>query len=244
MRRHFAVWAIAATAALGTTACSSAEAPVDQDSTKDNAPSATAEAAASPASDTSEGASVEILDSGFGQNEYGTQGIAVVTTDDEAAVGEMVTVTANFMDAEGQIIATEEQVESFGWVGQELVLPISVFIDDPAVKVDRIDVSASLSDYGSREAKDPLPVLEAAEVKAGQYGGHTAAFEFTNESGTDLEDLRVGVVCYDASAAIIGGTSTYPSLVPAGKTIRIEADPTVSDDPASCKAFLGYGVGF
>lgn len=244
MNRHFAILSITATAALGLTACASGEEPAEPTSAEEPKAAATSESTASQTSATDEGATVEILASGVGQDDASVQGIAIVTTDDESAVGEMVTVTANFLDADGGIIATEEQVESFSWSGQELVMPISVYLDDPSAEVATIDVSASLSDYGSQSAMDPLPVLDASEVKANEYGGFSTVFELTNESGADLEDLRVGVVCYDASNKIIGGTSTYPSLAPAGKTIRIEADPIVSTDPASCKAFLGHGVTF
>lgn len=191
-----------------------------------------------------EEATVEIVDSGFGQSDSSVQGIVVVTTDSEASVGDFVfvTVSVNFLDAAGQIIATEEQVESFSWVGQELVLPVSLYLDDP-VEVASIEPSASISDDRSSDpGKAPLPVLDASEIKAGSYGGYTASFGFTNETAEDLDDLRVGVVCYDQAKKIIGGTSTYPDFAPAGKTIRIDADPTVSAKPASCRAFLNYGL--
>lgn len=216
----------------GTEENPAASAPAGSDGGDKNASSGT----------TDDKATVEIVDSGFGQSESSVQGIVIVTTDTEAALGEFVTVTANFLDADGQIIATEEQVESLSWVGQELVLPVSLYLDDDSVKVASIDPSVSLSDYGSQESSAaPLPVLEATEIKKGEYGGYTASFGFTNETATDLEDLRVGVVCYDKAEEIIGGTSNYPPPVPAGKTIRIDADLTVSKKPASCKAFMNYG---
>jgi hypothetical protein len=188
---------------------------------------------------------VEIVDFGFGQSETSAQGIVIVSTDSEAAIGEFVTVTANFLDADGQIIATEEQVESFNWVGQELVLPVWLYLDGkPNAKVVSIEPSATLSDYGMREAASaPLPVLEATEIKKTEYGdGYNASFGFTNETTEDLTDLRVGVACYNAANKIIGGTSTYPELAPVGKTIRIDAEATVSEKPASCKAFVNYSA--
>ena len=186
---------------------------------------------------------VEIVSSGFGQSEYSVEGIVVVTTDSEAALGEFVTVSVNFLDAAGQILATEEQVESLNWVGQELVLPVTPYDIADNAKVASIEPSASLSDYGMTEpAEAPLPVLEATAIKKGEFGGFTASFGFTNETDVDLENLRVGVVCYDAAGKIMGGTSTYPELAPAGKTIRIDADPTVATKPASCKAFMNYDV--
>lgn len=187
---------------------------------------------------------VEIVDSGFVQSdESSVEAIVIVHTDDEAAIGEFVTATVNFLDADGQILVTEEQVESFSWVGQDLVLPVTAF--DPNGTVATIDPSISLSDYGATEPVGaPLPVLDATEIQeSGSPGYYTPSFGFTNETDTDLEDLRVGVVCYDDAMNIIGGGSTYPSVAPAGNTIRIDADGVkASETPASCKAFVNYGL--
>ncbi len=185
---------------------------------------------------------VEIVDFGFGQTDCCTLGIVIATTDSEAAVGESVTVTVNFLDADGQILETVEQVESFSWVGQELVLPVTPYQLTDADTVASMDPSVSLSDYGSEPMEAPLPVLDATEISKNDYGGYTASFAFANDTDADLEDLRVGVVCYNAAEEIIGGTSAYPALAPAGKTIRIDADPTVAAMPESCKAFVNYDV--
>jgi hypothetical protein len=184
---------------------------------------------------------VEIVDSGFGQGEFTTQAMVIVTTDSEAAIGEFVTTSVNFLDAKGQILATAEQVESFNWVGQQLAMPVTPTDLDEKAKVASIEPSVSLSDYGmSEESKAPLPVLDSTEVKRGQYGGFAASFALTNDTDAELKSPRVGVVCYDAAKRIIGGTSMYPEFVPAGKTIRIDAEPTVSGKPTSCEAFVNY----
>ena len=187
---------------------------------------------------------VKIMDFGLGQAESDAHGIVIVTTDSKSAIGESVTVTANFLDADGEIIATEEQTEGFNWVGQELVLPIWLYLDDkPDLKIASIDPSVTLSDYGTTGVeKEPLPVLEATDVRKAEFGGYMASFNFTNKSDDDLADLRVGIVCFDGASKIVGGTSTYPELAPAGKTIRIDAEPTVSGKPTSCKAYMNYDV--
>ncbi len=183
----------------------------------------------------------EIVNAGFAQGEYTTQAMVIVTTETEAAVGEFVTASVNFLDANGQILATAEQVESFNWVGQELALPVTPSGLDGNAKVASIDPSVSMSDYGTtEEARDPLPVLDSTEIKKGEYGGFTASFALTNETDADLKSPRLGIVCYNAADKIIGGTSTYPNVVPAGKTVRIDAEPTVSAKPASCRAFVNY----
>jgi hypothetical protein len=188
--------------------------------------------------------SVKLVAQGFGQaDEYAT-GIAIVTTDSKASMGESVTVSANLLDAKGQILATEEQVEQFNWVGQQLVLPISFDLSNqPQAKGTKIEASASISDYGmGGEEKAALPTLNSVGVKQGEYGGSTATFAFKNTTQDALKDMRVGIVCYNKADAIIGGSSEYPSLAAPGATIRIDSDVTTSAMPAKCKAFPNYDV--
>lgn len=189
--------------------------------------------------------STAIVDAGFGATDDAAQAMIVVTTTDANAIGESVTVTVNFLDKEGQILATEEQVESFNWVGQELAMPVWLYLEDlPGnPQIASIDPSVSVSDYGMKdEPQAPLPVLDSTEIRKGPYGDTVASFAFTNDSSEELTDLRVGVVCYNPAGKIVGGTSTYPELAPAGKTIRIDADVTVTGKPSTCKAFVNYDV--
>jgi hypothetical protein len=185
---------------------------------------------------------VELVDLGFGQSGAYVQGVAIVTTNTDASVGEFVTASVNFLDESGRIIGTEEQVESFNWVGQQLVLPIWLDLsDNPKAKVSKIVPSVSISDYGAAEPRAALPILKSTEVKKTRFDGTTTSFAFKNTTDTDLKNLRVGVVCYDKGGKISGGQSTYPNLSPADKTIRIDSNVTTSGTPRICKAFLNYG---
>lgn len=187
---------------------------------------------------------VKVVASGFGQSDQYVQAIVIVTTDSEASIGESATASVNFLDAGGEILGTEEQVEGFKWVGQELVLPVWLDLSDNAkAKVASIEVSTKITDYGSAEQPAaPLAPIKSKSVQKNEYGSRTAVFEFTNSSDEDLSSPRVGVVCYDAAGKIVGGASEYPDLVAAGKTIRIDSDVTVSGTPSSCKAFPSYDV--
>ncbi len=213
-----------------------------------SAPASTPEVNPSPSSPGDVAVAVplelQVVDYGFGQSGDVTQAIVLVRSDSEAAVGEFVTVSVNFLSASGELIATETQVESFSWAGQELALPVWSFSEGRNITVASIDPSVSLSDYGaSVSARPPLPVLEATGVGDDQFGGYSASFDFTNDTGGDLSSLRVGVACYNAEGEIIGGGPVYPELAPAGKTIRIEAQQlVVSETPTSCKAFVNYGT--
>lgn len=186
---------------------------------------------------------VEVVDSGFGQLGDYVHGVVVVTSGDAAAVGEFVTASMNFHDATGALVGTSEQVESFSWAGQELVLPLVLDLSaTPGVEVADVDVSVSLSDYGlGGETVDPLDPADAREIRPGQFGGTTAVFEIANPTATDLDGARIGIVCRDAGGAVIGGTSEYPNLIAAGKTVLVESDIATSGAPATCTAYPNYG---
>lgn len=187
---------------------------------------------------------VTLVDSGLGQKGEYVQGIAIVTSQGEAAVGEFVTVSMNFLDSSGAIMATEEQVEQLRWAGQQLVLPVWLDLSgQPRATVASVEASLSLSDHGSSEESRPeLPALQSKAIKKEKYGnGYSATFEMTNDTDAALEDARIGVVCYDATEKIIGGASEYPNLVAPGKTIRLDVSVTTSGKPANCKALPSYG---
>lgn len=224
---------------LALTACGGSD---DGDDDRDSTSRSTGSAGAAeePAAPT-----VEIVESGFGQDKDDkehAQGIVIVTTDNEESLGHYVIVSLNFLDESGAILATETQTESFNWVGQEMVMPVwGNLTSNPGV-VATVEAVATIDDFGSAtEALPPLPQIDALEVKKDQYGGVTAAFEYTNETDANLEDMRVGVVCRDAAGTIVGGESTYPDLVAAGQTIRLDVDIyNVTGVPDSCKAYLNY----
>ncbi len=104
-----------------------------------------------------------------------------------------------------------------------------------------IESSVSISEYSSRRKTRPeLPVLDSESITEGSYGKWTPAFTLTNSTAEDLTDLRVGIVCYDAADTIIGGGFTFPKLIAAGKSFRIDDSVVASGEPASCKAFPNY----
>ncbi|CAJ1506368.1 serine/threonine-protein kinase [[Mycobacterium] kokjensenii] len=191
-----------------------------------------------------ENPAIGTVGSGFGQDGKSVIGIVIATTDNLGAVGQFATTSINFLDHAGNIIDTKEQVERFSWPGQQLVLPTAVFLEDPETTVASIESSISISDYSDRrKARPELPMLNAESITKNATGKWTPVFTFTNSTAEDLVDLRIGVVCYDATGSIIGGGSEYPKLVAAGKSIRIEPNRIVtSGEPTSCKALLNYGL--
>ncbi|WGX95112.1 hypothetical protein [Nocardioides sp. L-11A] len=191
------------------------------------------------------GPDAEIVDHAFVQDgEYG-KGIVLVRANNADAVGKFVTVSYNVLDAGGKILTSEEQIETFSWVGQEIGYPIFAPLDaTPGANATSIDPVVTIGDESfGEEYSAPLPVLEAQSVAKDQYGnGYTVSFGFTNETDAELEGLRVAAVCFDAAGKVIGGDSTYPDALP-GRAIRIDVEylRTVDDQqPASCKGYVNY----
>lgn len=201
------------------------------DSTDSRTDSASGSAASGDETSESPAAGVEVVETGFGQRDEYVQGIAVVTA---GPVGEFVTVSMNFLDDSGQVVATEEQVENVARDGDELVLPVWLSLDDPKVKIASVEATASISDYGSAEEDYPdLGVYETTDISK---DGYTAKFRLANPTDEAVESARIGVVCYNAGGDIIGGGSDYPELWPAGGEIVVDASITTSGKPAKCVA--------
>ncbi len=232
--------ALAAVCILGVVACGSGD---DDTST----PAAPQPAATGPATTQDEptatpapaGDESEIIEFGFARSGSSyVQAVVVVQANSPALVGEFATVSVNFLNADGRIVATEDQTEVFNWVDQRLVFPF--LVGDEGGEIASMDPVVTFSDYRSERAKPPLPVLEAFEITEASYGDDMAvSFELTNETGENM-GYRIGVVCYDEAGAVVGGEATYPDAA-AGRTVRIDVDVAVSAMPAACRAFPNYG---
>ncbi|WP_243061091.1 hypothetical protein [Nocardioides sp. SR21] len=200
-------------------------------------PNASASASATDTSEpTEEDDGGELVDYGFGQSgEYAAAMAIVENTSDHG--GQTVTVSVNFLDEAGEILATETQLESFAYAGQ--ILAMHVFTDLPKrSKVASVEPTLLVEDEGTFDESDiELDPVNAASITQ-EYGSWEAAFPFDNPTGEPLQDLRVGVVCRDNAGDIIGGTSTYPDLVPPNGSIIIETNGLiVSGEPATCTAY-------
>lgn len=233
------LFAAAAATALLLSACGSSSTGTD----------ATADGGAKITSQKKEGDSkpaVEIIDTAHTQNDEYVTGVVLVRANSDDAVGKFVTVSYNVLDGDGQILATEEQIESFSWKGQDIGFPIFVSLDaTPGAKAASIDpvVTIDADSFGASDPKEPLPVLKATSIVKEEYGdGFTASFGFTNSSEENLESMRVSGVCFNKAGKVIGGETTYPDAA-AGRTIRIDVESIAmvgGAKPHACKAYLNY----
>jgi hypothetical protein len=220
-----------ATATLALAACGG-----DPDIVETGEPAPAADSPTATGESESEGEQGQLVDYGVGQNGQYAAGVAVVENTADHG-GQTVTVSMNFLDREGEILTTESQVESFAYAGQTIVLHVFADLGNPRAKVASVEPTLLVEDEGTFEESDlRLDPVESTEVRQ-QYGARTAKFLLTNPSSEPLQDLRVGVLCVDDAGTIIGGGSTYPDLIAPNGQAALEADVTVSGEPASCTAY-------
>lgn len=190
------------------------------------------------------GPAAEIVDYAFTQDDEYGKGIVLVRATNAEAVGKFVTVSYNVLDADGQILTSEEQIETFNWVGQEIGFPIFAPLDaTPGAKAQSVDPVVTVGDDSFGEGhSEPLPVLESQAITKDASGGYTVSFGFTNETDEKFEGLRVAAVCFDAAGKVVGGDAAYPDALPS-RAIRIDVEyiSTVNGQkPAICKGYLNY----
>lgn len=182
-------------------------------------------------------ATVEILDYGFGENDYQVTAAVLIQGEASGQTGEFVTASVNFLDGQGDIVATETRVESLKWDGQQLVIPVNAY-EIPPGTVKSIDPTVVVT--GNKLPGldiESIPPARSTEISEGYNGDYQAAFPLTNETDMDWMNITVGVVCYGEDGKINGGGSSYPGPLLTGKSMRLEASVTTSSEPDYCEAF-------
>lgn len=210
------------------------------DDTLEPAPSASPETAVATteAASTSAPADLGTLqEAGFGQtDEY--VWVTALIHNNSAYVGQTVTVNFNVLDADGNILASESQVESFSMPEADHIIgtQVSLAPGETAAEVEAaLDVEASGAFSDKPFPEMPTGPLEFTE----EYGFYTASFELSNTLETSLKNPRVSLLCRDDVGSIVGGGSTYPELVPAQGKVKVDVNLLASDEPKDCTVFVG-----
>ena len=176
-----------------------------------------------------------LVSSGFGQkDEYAW--VTALVHNDSNKVGQTVTVEFNAKDAAGTLVKSASQVESFSRVGQDLAVGTQIDVAKD-VKIATVEATLLIEDKGAFSSK-PFPEMKTTPVTV-VSDGSTANFELSNPTDQPVQSPRLGIICYDAANAIIGGGSDFPQLVPTSGKVAVEASILTSGTPASCKVFTG-----
>lgn len=198
------------------------------------------QSAAPDSSDASSDAPTEqgqLLESGFGQSDGSAIAVILVKNTSDHG-GQTVTVSVNFLDASGAILATESQVDSFNIAGQTIATQVETF-DVGRGTVASIEPTLLVEDEGTFDETDyDLGTVEGTNLRK-QYGSWTGDFLVKNPTADALESPAVRVACRDSDGVINGGGYTFPDLVPPNGEVLADVDLTVGSDPASCTAYVG-----
>lgn len=179
-----------------------------------------------------------ITDTGFGQRDQYVWVTAIVHNNSQY-VGQTVTVNFNLLDGQGKLLKSASQVESFSQPNADHAVGTQVDLGagEKAAKIEAtLDVEAS-----GAFSDEPFPKMPTSPVVVakGEYGNVVASFELSNPLAVAIKNPRVGVVCRDKGGAIVGGTSTYPELVPSHGKIKVDADVTTTGMPSACEVYVG-----
>jgi hypothetical protein len=180
-----------------------------------------------------------ITASGFGQaDEYAW--VTAVVHNNSDYVGQTVTVNFNVLDANGEILGTESQVESFVRPDADHVIGTQVALE-PGQKAAKVEAALDVEADGTF-GDQPFPEMPVTDLKiaAGDAVGYPkVTFVVSNPLAVPIKDSRIQVACTDASGAIIGGGSDYPELIPPGGRIKVDPNVITSATPKDCTVFVG-----
>ena len=180
-----------------------------------------------------------ITASGFGQaGEY--VWVTAVVHNNSDYVGQSVTVSFNVLDANGEILGTESQVESFVRPGADHVIGTQVALE-PGQRAAKLEPTLDVEASGTF-SDQPFPEMPVTDLKiaAGDAKGYPkVTFVVTNPLTVPVKDSRIQVACTDGAGAIIGGGSDYPELIAAGGKIKVDPNVIASGTPKDCTVFVG-----
>lgn len=172
---------------------------------------------------------------GFGRDgDYGWVS-AIVTNTSSDNVGAFATVQFNLLDAKGDLVASQEQVEMFTSADQTLAIGTQVDVAGKP-KIAKVEATLGIGNQDDMEDAPNLPVGKV-KVREGEYGDTQAVFEVKNPGDAAQKSTRIGIACFNKSGKIIGGGSDYPQLIPAKGRVLVEASVMTDGKPDSCEAY-------
>ena len=175
--------------------------------------------------------------SGFGQADEYVWATAVVHNNSDY-VGQTVTVSFNVLDADGEILGTESQVESFVRPDADHILGTQVALE-PGQNASTVEATLDVEPEGTF-SDQPFPEMPVSDLRiSGQTPYPEVTFVVSNPLAVPVKDARIQVACTDQSGSIVGGGSDYPDLVPAKGKIKVDAHVITSAKPKDCSVFVG-----
>jgi len=247
LQRAAATIAILTAVTLGGTACSSTSGGLGPEGVTSGLedPNESQQAEGAETAGTSDKASadgVEIVDYAFGSDEFTVESITLLKVVDDALLGRTIDIYVEFLDDNGELIEEDWSFSTINWAQQELA--VSHYLDDyddvPGevhAIVPRVELRDPEKDI-DRGPQEPLPVLDHSAFSEDWSGDTTVRFEIPAEALDGEINRTIGIACYDADDALIGGT---------GSGIDYDEDVTTIEErvvlpgtAARCEGYMNY----
>lgn len=196
----------------------------------------TTEPAAEPSEDATPSAP-EVVESGFGVNDYGLGVIVSVIKNPSTTEGGYVTVSGTAYNAAGLVLGTSSGSQILR-SGETSATADSVSVPEGS-EIARVTVQAAFSQTEPDENPDSRITSRGVQVVADEYSV-SANGELVSAYESDLTDALAVAVCRDAAGAIVGGGLTFVPLLPGGGTTGVSIDvtgPTAPNEPAACDIY-------
>lgn len=174
-------------------------------------------------------------------------GLAVMTATGDDAVRRAVYAEVDYLDGEGEAVASSRQPAIVDREGQTLAVRVPAVLEPPDAAVASMDTTLILSDNGiegGRSGEYPLDGYDAYAIIEGNPGTYSVQFAVHGIPGeTQVSfgpDPAVGTVCCRREHELIGGTSTQVKAPPDGGRGRFAAQMPTDLFPDACRAYPGY----
>ncbi|MGO1839756.1 MAG: hypothetical protein ACTH0E_09595 [Candidatus Microbacterium stercoravium] len=185
---------------------------------------------------------VEIVDYAFGSDEFTVESITLLKVVDDDLVGATIDIYVEFLDENGELIDEDWFFSTINWAQQEIAVAHYLGDYDEMSRevhsiAPRVELRPSEKDI-DRGPQEPLPVLDHSAFSQDWSGETTVQFEVPAEALDGEIDRTIGIACYDANDALIGGTSSG---------IGYDEDITTIEEPlvlpgsaARCEGYMNY----
>ncbi len=178
-----------------------------------------------------------LVKAGFGQErEYAWASAIVHNNTDQ--VGQTVTVNFNVLDAAGEILASQSQVEAFSQPKADHILGTQVEIPKGG-KAAKVEATVDVSADGTFSDKPFAMETTKPTFAKDEFGSGQVTFTLSNPYSSPIKSPRIGVACFDSAGKIIGGGSDFPELAPANGRVKVSVRTMVTGTPAACDAHVG-----
>jgi hypothetical protein len=174
-------------------------------------------------------ASISVMSSGFGQSRQGGPITVAALVRNQGTAVDLVPISITVYDAAGGVIAAGDTTLHYLSAGETSGLAHRLTPKGAGAPA-RAEVIAGMGRAAGMPPPGALTFAQQALVPG--HAGSQATAVISSSYTTDLTDIHVSAIVYDAAGAIVGGGATIKRLVPAGGSTGVALAADVSGPAA------------